>query len=240
MNCNNIYLIEYNNNIIRVYDDEYKAHIFIESCLQNGFMTHPINIVTFMTNSCIKTHVVNYKQGLINNNSQKIETKPQIIKELNETSNEIIDNETEEFLELAKQKINIQHDINLLNKKKHRLEELKQIYDTDLNLYNTFKEKNINFVIPPLFVDKYNLFNKLELENNISFGAFMKEFNNNNDITDSFLDNDYNNKFYKKECEININEECEININEECEIKVNSDCEYEIESTNSDTSDCDK
>ncbi len=236
MNCNNIYLIEYNNNIIGAYDDEYKAHLFIESCLQNGFMTQPINIITFVINSCFKTNVNNYNQEIINScskpnvnnyNQEIINNKLEIKNtKLNENEPEIIDNETDELLELAKQKIDIQHNINLLNNKKHRLEELKQIYDTDLKLYNIFKTKNTKFVIPALFVSKYNLFKKLELENNISFETFMKEFNDENNINDSFLDNDYNNKFYKND----VNEECEINVNEE----------YEIESANSDTSECDK
>ena len=79
MKCNNnIYLIEYNNVIIGAYDNELDANIFIESCQQNGFMTHPVKIITFIRNSCIKQSINNTE---INDTKTKNKIDDTIIKQ---------------------------------------------------------------------------------------------------------------------------------------------------------------
>ncbi len=142
------------------------------------------------------------------------EFKNPLVKEPELKKNDIpeVKTETKAYLDLAKQKIDIQHDLNLLNKKKEKLEELKQVYETDINLYKRFKEmseKNPKFIIPTLFTEKYKLFQKLDAEDNISFETFTQEFNTKKeDVKELFSDSDYNNKFYNRKRE-EIDEEVE-------------------------------
>jgi hypothetical protein len=88
--------------------------------------------------------------------------------------------------EIKNKKINeqkdLQYNINILKIKKEKMKEFKNIYENDLKLFHLFNEnklKSNNFIIPCLFEDKYNLFNKLLNENNLSCHSFIKEFYTN-------------------------------------------------------------
>lgn len=194
-----IYIIEYNGNILGIYNDYNNLTNLINGLKQNNLMNiSNINILEYSINSiyCIKKY--NYldeskKEILpLNNNNLDI-TDPNVIKKLNE-------------------KIEIQHNINILNLKKEKAKELKQIYDNDIKLYEIFKKEidnNENFIIPELFQIKYKIFNLLEKENKLSFENFIKEQNNNETDIELFKPNEYENKFINEKNIIN-NEEFEI------------------------------
>lgn len=89
--------------------------------------------------------------------------------------------EKEKKLRLEKYELN--KELNELKMKKKKLDEKKNQYEIDLKLYNIFKIKE-NFTIPELFIEKFNLFKKLEKNNILNFD----NYNNYN------FDN-YNGKF---------------------------------------------
>jgi hypothetical protein len=71
----------------------------------------------------------------------------------------------------------------MINIKKQRLEESKEVYLSDIKLYNLFKDKienDVNFKLPELFNDKYIIFKKLDLEQNLSWESFTYLYNTNN------------------------------------------------------------
>ena len=77
---------------------------------------------------------------------------------------------------LAQEKIKIVHDINLLKEKQKKDEENKIQYEFDIKLYERFKNeksKNILFIIPEMFIKKYNIFQNLENENKLSLENFL-------------------------------------------------------------------
>jgi hypothetical protein len=81
--------------------------------------------------------------------------------------------------ELGQSKIDMVHQINLLKKEQEKIKEEENIYENDLILFNKFKlekEKNIKFIIPYMFEDKFNIFNKLDAESKISFENFKENF----------------------------------------------------------------
>jgi hypothetical protein len=86
-----------------------------------------------------------------------------------------------EFVEkqnkLAQQKIDINHQINMLKEEQKKIDEKKSQYNYDLELYNKFKklknEQN-NFIIPFMFENKYYCFEKLDEKNKISFENYME------------------------------------------------------------------
>lgn len=78
--------------------------------------------------------------------------------------------------EIGQEKIDVTYHINLLKQEKKKLEEKENEYKYDLGLYEKFKklkETNTNFKIPELFINKYNIFTKLEDANELSFDNFI-------------------------------------------------------------------
>lgn len=77
----------------------------------------------------------------------------------------------------AKDIYEITRELNLLKQQKKRLEEKKTEYESNLKLYNKFKEEmkvKDAFIVPELFLSKFKLFEKLEKENEITFENYMK------------------------------------------------------------------
>ena len=106
------------------------------------------------------------------------------------------------ILEIAKQKIELTHKINLLKLKKEQIEESKQVYENDIKLFNMFNESkktNDSFIIPELFEKKYNIINKLKEENKLSWDNFMKENHQDNNYNDYFCSNSYEDLFLQHE-----------------------------------------
>ena len=107
---------------------------------------------------------------------------------------------SEEYLKIAQEKIDLVSQINKIKYDKKLMIEKNKLYNEDLRLFELFtkeKLKDINFVIPPLFVLKYPIFEKLTLENTLSFENFLEEYEkvkpeNNYDM---FTSNSYEQKF---------------------------------------------
>jgi len=148
-----------------------------------------------------------------NIDNMKDNTKDNIDNTKDNINNNKIDNtKNYEMMEIVvKNKIDIQRNINILNKYKKKIIESKQVYENDIKLFNLFTNNlnnDSNFIIPELFIDKYKIFKKLTLENNVSWDSFNIEYDNikNNNYNDYFKPNDYENNYEK----INNNIEEEI------------------------------
>ena len=74
---NKIYLIEYNNNIIGVFNQYKLAKLFILSNLQNNLMVNNAKILVYEINSCycINQHIINIKNNNNNNNNNTNKNK---------------------------------------------------------------------------------------------------------------------------------------------------------------------
>jgi hypothetical protein len=83
------------------------------------------------------------------------------------------------LIELGQEKIELQSQINKLNLDKKKLNEKKIKYDCDIELYEKFKnlkKENQSFVIPELFINKFNLFTILEENNDLNFESFNDKY----------------------------------------------------------------
>ena len=99
---------------------------------------------------------------------------------------------------MAEQKIILQHKINLLKKKKEKIEESKNVYNNDLKLFNIFKEcKDLDptFEIPELFTTKYIIMEKLNNNNELSWENFIKNNKTDNNYNEYFSSNSYEDMF---------------------------------------------
>jgi hypothetical protein len=96
----------------------------------------------------------------------------------NNENNENKENKTIDKCNSRLKKDNIQ--INQLKRKKAMLDEKKNVYLADLKIYNLIKDKiaNNEMEIPLLFVNKFELFAKMENDNTTSFEEYYKNIPN--------------------------------------------------------------
>jgi hypothetical protein len=156
-----LYAIFYNNNLIGLFNDYKKSQIAIDGLVENKFINkNKIVIKTFYDNSfttCKNEEIEQLPETkIINNENNSLTTD----------SKEIID---------MKKKTELEYELNELKKKKAKLEESKNVYNVDIELFNKFKKlklENNDFMIPEMFIDKYNLMFELEKENKLSWENF--------------------------------------------------------------------
>jgi hypothetical protein len=85
----------------------------------------------------------------------------------------------QKIIELGQQKIDIMSQINKLKLDKKKMEEKKTKFDYDLELYKKFKkmkEKDFSFDVPVMFKNIYDLFEKLDNNNDLSFESFIENY----------------------------------------------------------------
>lgn len=161
-----IYVIEYNENILGIYNDYTSLTNLINGLKQNGLLNiNNINILEYTINSIYCVRKYNYLD----------ETKKELLPKTNNINN--LDITDPDVIKKLNEKIEIQHNINILNMKKEKAKELKQIYDNDIKLYEIFqkeKNNNENFIIPELFEIKYKIFNLLEKKINYHLIILLK------------------------------------------------------------------
>jgi hypothetical protein len=222
------FLIEYKNKIIGSYQDYEMAETFILSCLQNNLMTTSAKILKFKTNSCYydNEYVITLPNASFSESSKVVNFIPdpvfipatQVIPSENldlvkHITKKDIDMDDPKVKELAKERIDLQHKINLLKVHKQRIEENKKVYENDLNLFNVFSENiknDKNFVIPELFVDKFNIIKKLKNDGKLSLENFSNLHKKENYYGDYFGTNDYEEYFYDNTKSDDIEEELDI------------------------------
>lgn len=140
-----------------------------------------------------------------------------------------IDYSNPAVIEMAKQKVDLQHKINLLKKQKEKIEESKNVYENDLKLFKMFKqskETNPSFEIPELFAQKYNIMINLENSNELTWENFSKNYKQENYYGDYFSSNSYENMFINNSNNSNNSSTCSSctdTIEEEFNIKTESD-----------------
>lgn len=242
-----LYLIEFNNNIIGAFNNLNQAETYIFGCFQNNFMTLA-KIKVFKLNSCysIETKVYNSDNICTQSNlseskyeEPKIiakDTEPEIIAKNNNIIKKPINDNDDAFLQMAKQKIDLQHKINMLKIQKEKMEESKRVYENDLKLFELFnesKQTDASFVIPELFKKKYEVMFNLKVNNNLTWETFIKEYHiGENNYDDYFGLNNYEELFLDSESENN-----EIKSNNNFSEELDIETESSTESSDSDLSD---
>jgi len=211
------FLIKYRSKIIGVYNDLEQAKLFIKSCLANNLMIDSADVLVFTSNSCYCSNTINIKLDIIKEPVKKEEIIIENKEQLKEP-----DYNNPQYIKLAEDKLILQHKINMLKIQKERIRESKEIYENDIKLYNKFKQeklKNLQFIIPELFKNKFDIFKKLDDENKLDWNNFIKENTHVNTYNEYFKLNSYDETF----------------INNDINTKVNIDEEFEIESDDDST-----
>lgn len=195
-----LHLIEHNNKVIGSYTDHEQAELFIDSCIQNNLMKNA-KILTFKNNSCFLVSSKVYEKKVEEIEIVKIEEiKTEKVIEIYDLEESKLKEEKNE--ETKKESVKLQHKINILKNYKKKIEESKVMYDNDLKLYNLFSENKNNdekFIIPELFIEKYNLFNRLKEKNDLCWETFFKEYKTVNYYDDHFKLTSYEDNFLQYE-----------------------------------------
>lgn len=158
-NINKIFILKNNIDYIGIYDSLEKAKKII-SFLDKFEANKTYDIYYAYTNSINVSKYVEKKKVILTDDMKK---------EL-----------AEKELKLGLEKYELNKELNELKMEKKRLDEKKNQYETDLKLYNIFKTKK-NFTIPELFIEKFNLFKKLEEKNTLNFDNYVNyNFDNYN------------------------------------------------------------
>ncbi len=151
-----LYAVFYNNNLIGLFNDYKKSQIAIDGLVQNKFINKSkVIIKTFYDNSFT-----------ICNNDDIEESSESDTTDDEVSSKEIID---------MKKKSELEYELIELKRKKAKIEESKHVYSVDIELYNKFKKLKLeddSFIIPEMFIDKYNLMHELEKENKLCWENF--------------------------------------------------------------------
>jgi hypothetical protein len=207
---NLLYLIELNDSIIGAYDNLNDAETYIYGSFQNKFFLSA-KIKIFKLNSCFSQEIKSYSSIKI----IKTEIKPININPVSVPKENIISQDNSDtILQMAKQKIEIQHKINILKVQKEKMEESKRVFENDLKLFNLFnesKQKDSSFEIPELFRKKYDIMVKLNNDNKLNWSEFIKEYNTNDNNYDNYFGlNNYESVFLEHEDNNNFSEEIDI------------------------------
>jgi len=239
MQIENVYIVEYNRRTISVWNTFESAKTFIMGCQQNGLMISSANIKTYKINTCfyfetetisltniikpsvnsdthfnpiIKPNSLSFVSPIdVEDNPKKHSIKSEIKPNIDITNHE--------YVEKSKQKIELQHKINILKQQKKKINESKITYENDYKLFELFtesKQKDPNFVIPEIFTKKFDLMTQLTKENKLSWDNFVKEFQHDNVYNDYFGLNSYEEMFLESD------DENKSDISEELDIKSDS------------------
>jgi hypothetical protein len=157
-----IIVVFYEDTIFGTFNSTIECYISIKPLIEKKFIDESkLNFKIYNTNSLNLVKNLNYEDYL---NYIEIE-KPKKEK-----------NMTEEEKEEYKTKM---LKIDALNEEKEKINRKKSEYEEDEKLYKQFKkilESNENFEIPPLFVEKFEIFKQLEENDEISFDNFFKYY----------------------------------------------------------------
>lgn len=158
-----------NNNLIGIFNNIDKLNHMIDGLKKNKYAKN-LTYKSFYSNT-----ICEVDNNLKNNDNHKNDNnKEVIIKELDK--------------EGLEEKSKIEYELNVLKKEKQRIEDSKKEYEVDLELYNRFKniiDDNPDFELPELFINKYKIFNELDINNNLSWDTFYQNYKKEN-MTNSY------------------------------------------------------
>ena len=137
-----------------------------------------------------------FNHHLIENFNSTLEVNQE--EEYDETQTDSVNSEEiEEIQNLITETNDIQYKLNLLKKdNKEKLEEKKNVFVIDKDLYFKFKdslETDDQFTVPEIFLNKYKLFRTLEEEGNLTWEEFNKRYVPEN------MDTSFNSLFFNEQ-----------------------------------------
>jgi hypothetical protein len=203
MNHEYIYIVNCGTKVIGAYLDKKSAELFVCGLRQHNIFTESVKILKFVTNSCYLEDIYCIDK-VLQKNQEIVKHVPSkahpSLEQIDQNKLDITNNPA--FLEMSKQKIELQHRINMLNMHKKKLMDTKRKFEHDIKLFNMFneqKQKDSTFVVPELFQKKFDIMSELASTNSLDWENFMNTYTHNNNYTDYFGSNSYEDYFVTKD-----------------------------------------
>ena len=162
------------NNLIGLFSDYEKCQLIMEGLCNNHFVEKKNLVIKSYYDNSITSCEYNENEvesftddDTTDDNNTKVDTE------------ELDDDTQNKIKESRNNKIELMNNIHLLKKEKEKMNDSKPVYEVDLKLFNKFKtikKENINFQIPDMFIDKYNLMLELENENKLTWENFYNMY----------------------------------------------------------------
>jgi hypothetical protein len=177
-----LHALLHKNKLVGLYSDYLKCKITMDGLISNSFVDKKyIEIKSYFENSIT---LGEYKEDTEETNIDSTN----VVEEFTDNNTTDTDNyynsksnsnvkQQKPTEEEIKKRSEIQNSINELKKKKEKMEESKRVFEVDLDLFNKFKKiklNNINFVIPEMFTEKYELMEGLEKENKLCWENYYE------------------------------------------------------------------
>ena len=160
-----LYSLHYKDKLIGLYDSLDDCNNFIEGIEnQNWDNKNNFTIKEFKKNSIIFVRDINFKNKLTKVTKLSKEEKKEIKK-------------SENYEKIEQDKIDLHNKMEKLKKKKEKILEMKNMYESDLNVFEAFlkkKSEDEKFEIPPIFSKKYEVIKLLKEKNNLNIENYYK------------------------------------------------------------------
>ena len=178
-----LHALLHKDKLVGLFSDYQKCKVMLEGLVLNHFVDRKfIEIKSYYENSIT---FGDYKED-----TEDTDSSHDVVEEF--TDNNTTDTDKKQVMhhipteDEIKKKAEIQNSINELKKKKEKMEESKRVYEVDLELYKKFKKikgSNETFMIPEMFIDKYELLEGLEKDNKLCWENFYELYTPKNLLT---------------------------------------------------------
>ena len=181
-----LYALLHKNTVIGLFNDIKKCEMMSKGLVNNKFTQSKfLSIVSYYDNSITLYDQDLEKEDEVEHNIEEFSNE-----ETSDSVNtESLNSDTQKKIKKQRDKQSkIEYNMTLLKKKKEQIEENKNVYKTDYELYKRLKKiakDNTEFIIPELFQVKYKTMDELENANNLSWDTFSEVYKKT-DITTSY------------------------------------------------------
>jgi len=170
-----LYALLHKDKLIGLYNNHKYCNQMLTGLTNNKFAKQSdLKIVNYYDNSITVAEEIDEIQHFTTDNTTDSDS------ESDSVSTEELDDETRKKIKNTREKKSkIEYNVNLLKKKKETMEESKNVYKVDYELFKKFKkfkESNSNFEIPLLFQAKYKLMVELESKDNLNWETFNQQY----------------------------------------------------------------
>lgn len=173
-----LYIIFHKRKIFGIFTDRTKCKILLEGLVNHSLIQKKnLSIQSFYENTFTKEKCNDLSIEQIF--EEELDKDIDCIEKFSdsETSDDEENNKELEKkkLEEIKEKQKTEYELQKLKKQKEHIENKKNVYKSDLNIFKKLKELKKNsetVVIPEMFCKKFELMEKLSNENNLNFNSF--------------------------------------------------------------------
>ena len=180
-----LYALLHNNKILGLYSNLTQCKLMQQGLIQNNFTNQEfLTILSYHDNSMVlnDTKIDGISENSDNNVIEDFSEENTSTKEKTQVfiaTDELNSSMQKKVKKQRNKQSKIEYNMALIKQKKEKLEESKNIYKTDFELFKKFKKikkDTPSFEIPELFQNKFNLMLELEEKNNLSWETFISNY----------------------------------------------------------------